>query len=78
MKQKRSKSADSSGSDSDLSESRLVEEEKKLSAFDRERLQIKQARESLPVYTYRDKLLEMVRDNQILIIVGETGSGKTT
>merc|ERR1719421_459540 len=35
-------------------------------------------RVSLPVYRYREALLEAVRDYQVLIIVGETGSGKTT
>ncbi len=39
---------------------------------------IKEQRESLPIYTLRDKLIQSVRDNQILIVVGETGSGKTT
>lgn len=35
-------------------------------------------RKSLPVYKMRDQLLEAVRANQFLVIVGETGSGKTT
>lgn len=35
-------------------------------------------RKSLPVYLYKAPLLEAVRDYQVLIIVGETGSGKTT
>ncbi len=35
-------------------------------------------RKSLPIYAYRDDLLEAIRENQILIIEGETGSGKTT
>ncbi|CAI9101236.1 OLC1v1038510C2 [Oldenlandia corymbosa var. corymbosa] len=35
-------------------------------------------RKSLPIYQYKEKLLEVVKDNQVLIIVGETGSGKTT
>ena len=33
---------------------------------------------SLPVYLYRDRLLEAVENNQVIILVGETGSGKTT
>ena len=32
----------------------------------------------LPIYPYRDELLKAVDDHQILVIVGETGSGKTT
>ena len=39
---------------------------------------IKEQRESLPVFQYRDELLKMVQDNDILIVVGDTGSGKTT
>lgn len=39
---------------------------------------IKEQREYLPVYTVRRRLLEVVRENQVTVIVGETGSGKTT
>ncbi|KAL3819076.1 hypothetical protein ACJIZ3_004981 [Penstemon smallii] len=35
-------------------------------------------RKTLPVYPYREELLRAINDHQILIIVGETGSGKTT
>ncbi|KAJ0697803.1 putative RNA helicase [Helianthus annuus] len=35
-------------------------------------------RKTLPVYSYRESLLKAVEDHQVLIIVGETGSGKTT
>ena len=35
-------------------------------------------RKKLPVYAYREEFLEAVQDNQVLIVVGETGSGKTT
>lgn len=41
-------------------------------------MSIKQQRESLPVYKFRKPLLDAVADNQILIVVGDTGSGKTT
>ncbi|GJN66377.1 DEAH-box ATP-dependent RNA helicase prp22 [Purpureocillium lilacinum] len=41
-------------------------------------LSIKEQRESLPVYAFRNQLIKAVRENQILIVVGETGSGKTT
>ncbi|KAF5531011.1 ATP-dependent RNA helicase DHX8 [Fusarium mexicanum] len=41
-------------------------------------LSIKEQRESLPVYAFRNQLIDAVRENQILIVVGETGSGKTT
>ena len=39
---------------------------------------IKQQRESLPVYKFRKQLLDAVRENQLMIVVGDTGSGKTT
>lgn len=39
---------------------------------------LKEQREFLPVYGVRDELLTVIRDNRIVIIVGETGSGKTT
>ena len=31
-----------------------------------------------PVYDMRANLIQMIRDNQFVVIVGETGSGKTT
>ena len=39
---------------------------------------MKQQREFLPVFDVREELLNVVRENQVVIIVGETGSGKTT
>lgn len=39
---------------------------------------IKQQRESLPVYRFRSELIKAVNENQLLIVVGDTGSGKTT
>lgn len=41
-------------------------------------LSIKEQRQSLPVYQMRDQLIQTIRDNQFTVIVGETGSGKTT
>lgn len=35
-------------------------------------------RESLPIFKLRDELIQAVNDNQILVVIGETGSGKTT
>ncbi|KAG4075273.1 hypothetical protein HA402_003064 [Bradysia odoriphaga] len=35
-------------------------------------------RQSLPIFKLRDDLIKAVTDNQILIVIGETGSGKTT
>ncbi|CAN0379127.1 unnamed protein product, partial [Ectocarpus sp. 12 AP-2014] len=35
-------------------------------------------REFLPIFQVKEDLLRVIRDNQVVIIVGETGSGKTT
>ncbi|CAK9048861.1 unnamed protein product [Durusdinium trenchii] len=39
---------------------------------------IKQQRESLPVYQVRSDLIDLLREHNVLVCVGETGSGKTT
>nr|XP_019049264.1 pre-mRNA-splicing factor ATP-dependent RNA helicase DHX16 [Kwoniella bestiolae CBS 10118]OCF28194.1 pre-mRNA-splicing factor ATP-dependent RNA helicase DHX16 [Kwoniella bestiolae CBS 10118] len=39
---------------------------------------IQETRQSLPIYEYRDELLEAIAEHQVLIVVAETGSGKTT
>ncbi|ESO13044.1 hypothetical protein HELRODRAFT_188082 [Helobdella robusta] len=39
---------------------------------------IKQQREFLPIFAVRQELLKIVRENSVVVIVGETGSGKTT
>lgn len=51
---------------------------KSQSVVKRTSLTIKEQRESLPVYAFRSQLIKAVHENQILIVVGETGSGKTT
>jgi pre-mRNA-splicing factor ATP-dependent RNA helicase DHX16 len=38
---------------------------------------MKEVRESLPVFAFKEQLISAVADHQILIICGETGSGKT-
>ncbi|KAI1750981.1 P-loop containing nucleoside triphosphate hydrolase protein [Xylaria castorea] len=39
---------------------------------------LKEQREFLPAFAVREDLLRVIRDNQVVIVVGETGSGKTT
>jgi pre-mRNA-splicing factor ATP-dependent RNA helicase DHX16 len=39
---------------------------------------IDETRKSLPIYLFRDDILQAIRDHQVLIVVAETGSGKTT
>ncbi|XP_059639588.1 pre-mRNA-splicing factor ATP-dependent RNA helicase DEAH1-like isoform X2 [Cornus florida] len=41
-------------------------------------MNLQDERKTLPIYPYRDELLKAVEDHQVLVIVGETGSGKTT
>lgn len=39
---------------------------------------IEETRKTLPVYGYRDSLLSAIAANPVVVVVGETGSGKTT
>jgi ATP-dependent RNA helicase DHX8/PRP22 len=39
-------------------------------------LSIQEQRESLPIFKLRDELVRAVDGNQVLIVVGDTGSGK--
>ena len=41
-------------------------------------LSIQGQKESLPIYKLRDQLVEAIKQNQVLVVIGETGSGKTT
>ena len=49
-----------------------------LDAAEKKALSMEETRKSLPIYTYRDQFLAALEQYQILVIVGETGSGKTT
>ncbi|UJR38210.1 hypothetical protein I4U23_030883 [Adineta vaga] len=44
----------------------------------RTNMSIIEQRESLPIFKLKEQLLKAVNDNQILVVIGETGSGKTT
>ncbi|GAA5925998.1 uncharacterized protein JCM15063_005180 [Sporobolomyces koalae] len=41
-------------------------------------MSITEQRKSLPIYKFRDQLIEAFASNQVLVVVGDTGSGKTT
>ncbi|KAI3406130.2 hypothetical protein KGF56_000972 [Candida oxycetoniae] len=43
-----------------------------------EQKDIEQVQQSLPVFKYKQEFVKVIKENQIVIIVGETGSGKTT
>ncbi|CAH0554543.1 unnamed protein product [Brassicogethes aeneus] len=51
---------------------------KKSSFGKKTNLTIVEQRQSLPIYKLKEELRKAVTDNQILIVIGETGSGKTT
>ena len=42
------------------------------------RLSIQEQRQSLPIFKLKKELINAVNDNQVLVVIGETGSGKTT
>ncbi|KAJ3788125.1 pre-mRNA splicing factor [Lentinula aff. detonsa] len=48
-----------------------------VSAFAKSRT-LKEQREYLPAFACREDLMKVIRENQVIIVVGETGSGKTT
>lgn len=49
-----------------------------ISQAEQQRQSLQEVRRSLPVFPYREDLLSAIQNHQILIIEGETGSGKTT
>lgn len=57
-------------------EQRFLEEQ--INAAKKKALSIQDTRKSLPIYQYRDQFLAALEEYQIIVIVGETGSGKTT
>ncbi|KAK2737669.1 DEAH-box ATP-dependent RNA helicase prp22 [Myotisia sp. PD_48] len=61
-----------------LPEWKRATQSKDVSYGKRTNLTIKEQRESLPVFKFRKQFLEAVAENQLLIVVGDTGSGKTT
>ncbi|CAD0057270.1 unnamed protein product [Aureobasidium pullulans] len=57
---------------------RIASHSKTQSFGKRTDMSIKDQRESLPAYQFRKQFLEAVAGYQLLIVVGDTGSGKTT
>lgn len=49
-----------------------------LSAGIKPKISIQDQRRNLPIFEKRNKLLELIQRHKTLIILGETGSGKTT
>ena len=61
-----------------IPEWKRVVQNKNQSLGKRTNLSMKEQRESLPVFRFRKQLIEAVTSNQLLVVVGDTGSGKTT
>ncbi|KAE8737609.1 hypothetical protein FOCC_FOCC016929, partial [Frankliniella occidentalis] len=56
----------------------MKEKERSVSEAQKKKMDLDETRRSLPIYHYKDSLVEAVKNHQVLIIEGETGSGKTT
>ncbi|KAG2521267.1 hypothetical protein JM18_006162 [Phytophthora kernoviae] len=41
-------------------------------------VELQRTRQRLPIYAHRSKIIDAVKNHQVVILVGETGSGKTT
>ncbi|EDV98738.1 pre-mRNA-splicing factor ATP-dependent RNA helicase DHX16 [Drosophila grimshawi] len=52
--------------------------EPELTEKERKRLTLDETRRSLPVFPFKEDLIAAVKAHQVLIVEGETGSGKTT
>src|SRR5690349_5565298 len=48
------------------------------SSHHKELTKIQKQRQNLPIFQYKDEIIKTIREHQVLIIVGETGSGKST
>ncbi|XP_063535464.1 pre-mRNA-splicing factor ATP-dependent RNA helicase PRP16-like [Cydia strobilella] len=59
------------------SETKDAKEPESKSSFVRNKT-IQEQRRFLPVFAVREELMQVIRENNVVIIVGETGSGKTT
>ncbi|XP_078740785.1 pre-mRNA-splicing factor ATP-dependent RNA helicase PRP16-like, partial [Lampetra fluviatilis] len=57
--------------------SHLTETMEASSEFARHKTLLEQ-RQFLPIFAEREELLNIIRDNSVVVVVGETGSGKTT
>ncbi|KAI5288099.1 hypothetical protein KEM54_005471 [Ascosphaera aggregata] len=69
--------------DSKMNDHKVLTKEQKafqeqLNAAEKKAATIEETRKSLPIYQFKDSLIQAMADHQVLIIVGETGSGKTT
>ncbi|CAG0883973.1 unnamed protein product, partial [Darwinula stevensoni] len=59
-------------------ESEETEEQRRKKEIKKQKQSLEETRKSLPIYPFREDLLAAIEEHQILIVEGETGSGKTT
>lgn len=59
-------------------EEKLDIKKREKEAREREKQQLREQRKNLPVYEHKAALLQAIAENQIIIVQGETGCGKTT
>lgn len=62
----------------DLPEWKRVINKQSASYGKKTQLSIVDQRKSLPIYGLKEELLKSIAENKILVVIGETGSGKTT
>ncbi|KAF9962706.1 putative ATP-dependent RNA helicase dhr2 [Mortierella alpina] len=62
----------------DVRPKKLANKEPTTDAMIQKAKSLKKHRQSLPIYSARDVIIQEVKDNACVVIVGETGSGKTT
>ncbi len=41
-------------------------------------MKIRHDQQNLPIYQYKDKIVEAVREHQVVVVAGDTGCGKST
>uniref|UniRef100_A0A1Y1L3F4 RNA helicase n=1 Tax=Photinus pyralis TaxID=7054 RepID=A0A1Y1L3F4_PHOPY len=54
------------------------EQKPQLTEGEKKKLDIEETKKSLPIFPFKEDIVAAVREHQVLIIEGETGSGKTT
>lgn len=59
-------------------ENELFQAKNEPTEAEKRKLSLQETRRELPVYKFREGIIQAVHDHQVLIIEGETGSGKTT
>lgn len=81
QEEEKDEAVDVEGSVNYKSEQRFADHMKKSSEASSDfakKKSLKEQKQYLPIYACRQELLNIIRENNVVVIVGETGSGKTT